>query len=135
MKYHFDRDSASGGIIIILEIDDKHSFTMLLDTGATHTTIDSNVLYLNSYNLRNKIETVDVETSNGIIKVDVFEVSKLAALGLIKTKFQIQVYDFLAHGIFSNYDGLLGLDFFEKTEFCVNMKNCTIAVNYINSAK
>jgi len=30
---------------------------------------------------------------------------------LIKEKFQIQVYDFLAHGIFSDYDGLLGLDF------------------------
>jgi len=39
---------------------------------------------------------------------------------------QIQIYDFLAHGIFSDYNGLLGLDFFEGTKFCIDMKENTI---------
>jgi hypothetical protein len=33
--------------------------------------------------------------------------------------FQIQVYDFLAHGIFSDYNGLLGLYFLEGIKCCV----------------
>ena len=41
----------------------------------------------------------------------------------------IQIYDFLAHGIISDYDGLLGLDFFENTRFCIDMKNQTIEIN------
>ena len=40
----------------------------------------------------------------------------------------VQVYDFLKHGIISDYDGVLGLDFFEDTEFTINMKNQTIEV-------
>jgi hypothetical protein len=37
-------------------------------------------------------------------------------------------YDFISHGIFSNYEGVLGLDFFENTEFCINLKNNIITV-------
>jgi hypothetical protein len=31
-------------------------------------------------------------------------------------------------GILSDYDGLLGLDFFENTVLCIDMKNHTIEV-------
>jgi hypothetical protein len=47
---------------------------------------------------------------------------------LTKEKFQIQVYDFLAHGIFSDYNGLLGLDFLEGCKFCIDMKNNIITL-------
>jgi hypothetical protein len=52
----------------------------------------------------------------------------LSALGLTKEQFKVQVYDFLAHGILSDYHGVLGLDFFEHTIFCINMKENTITV-------
>jgi hypothetical protein len=42
----------------------------------------------------------------------------------------VQAYDFLAHGILSDYDGLLGLDFFENTLLCIDMKNYTIDIKY-----
>ena len=41
---------------------------------------------------------------------------------------KVQMYDFLKYGIMADYDGLLGLDFFENTEFTINMKNQTIEV-------
>ncbi|MDR3296658.1 MAG: aspartyl protease family protein [Prevotellaceae bacterium] len=129
MKYHFDRDPESGAIIIFLKVDNKYNYMMLLDTGATHTTIDSSALYLDEYNLERSLGTAETETSNGIIKVDIFELNKIASLGVVREPFQIQVYDFLSQGIFSNYDGVLGLDFFENTEFHINMKQCTIEVD------
>jgi len=73
-------------------------------------------------------ETSAIETANGIIEVEVFEVNSLMALGYSKHQMQVQVYDFLAHGILSDYDGLLGLDFFEGTAFCIDMKNNTIEI-------
>jgi hypothetical protein len=39
------------------------------------------------------------------------------------------VYDFLAHGIFSDYNGLLGLDFFDGLHFCIDTKNNFITIN------
>ncbi len=129
MIYPFKRDIESGLIIINIEIDKKYDLKMVLDTGATHTTIDSNALYLLGYDLKDNIGTVEIETANGIIETEIFEIGNFASLGLFKAGFQIQVYDFLAHGIFSDYNGLLGLDFLEGTKFCIDTQNNTISIN------
>jgi hypothetical protein len=129
MKFPFKREPESGLIIVSVEIDDKYELKMVLDTGATNTTIDSNALYLLGYDLKDNIGIVEIETANGIIETEVFEVGSFTSLGQTKRKFQIQVYDFLAHGIFSDYNGLLGLDFFEGTTFCINTKLNTITLS------
>ncbi len=113
MTHKFKREPESGLILVNIEIDNKYELKMILDTGATNTTIDSNALYLLGYDLKDNIGTVEIETANGIIETEVFEIDTFRSLGLTKEKFQIQVYDFLAHGIFSDYNGLLGLDFLE----------------------
>ena len=122
MTTPFRREPESGLIIISIEIDDKYELKMVLDTGATNTTIDSNALYLLGYDLKDNIGIVEIETANGIIETEVFEIDSFSSLGRTKNRFQIQVYDFLAHGIFSDYNGLLGLDFFEGTKFCIDTK-------------
>jgi len=101
---------------------------MILDTGATNTTIDSSALYLLGHDLKDNVGTVEIETANGIIETEVFEIDIFSSLGMTKTNFQIQVYDFLAHGIFSDYNGLLGLDFLEGIKFCIDMNENTIAI-------
>ena len=128
MTTPFRREPESGLIIISIEIDDKYEFKMVLDTGATNTTIDSNALYLLGYDLKDNIGIVEIETANGIIETEVFEIDSFSSLGRTKNRFQIQVYDFLAHGIFSDYNGLLGLDFFEGTKFCIDTKRNTINI-------
>ncbi|MEO6833320.1 MAG: retroviral-like aspartic protease family protein [Chitinophagaceae bacterium] len=129
MTYQFKREPDSGLILVNIEIDNKYELKMILDTGATNTTIDSNALYLFGYDLKDNIGTVEIETANGIIETEVFELGAFSSLGLIKEGFQVQVYDFLAHGVFSDYSGLLGLDFLEGTNFCINTMLSTITIN------
>lgn len=128
MTSPFKREPEQGLIIVSIEIDDKYELKMVFDTGATNTTIDSNALYLLGYDLKDSIGTVEIETANGIIETEVFELHSFSSLGLTKKKFQIQVYDFLAHDILSDYNGLLGLDFFEGTKFCIDTKQNTITL-------
>jgi hypothetical protein len=122
VTFPFKREPENGLIIVSIEIDDKYELKMVLDTRATNTTIDSNALYLLGYDLKDSIGTVEIETANGVIETEVFEVGIFSSLGQTRYKFQIQVYDFLAHGIFTDYNGLLGLDFFEGTKFCIDTK-------------
>jgi predicted aspartyl protease len=129
MTFPFKRESENGLIIVSIEIDSKYELKMVLDTGATNTTIDSNALYLLGYDLKDSIGTVEIETANGVIETEVFEVVSFSSLGLTKDKFKIQVYDFLAHGIFTDYNGLLGLDFFEGLIFCIDTRSNTILMN------
>ncbi len=128
MIFSFERMSDGGLIIVGLTLDKKSKLRMILDTGCSNTTIDSNALYLSGYELKDAIEIVEIETANGIVESEVFEVNQIKSIGILKSKFKIQVYDFLAHGIFSNYDGLLGLDFLEGTKFCIdtNLNEITI---------
>ena len=129
MTYKFKREPESGLILVNVEIDNKYELKMILDTGATNTTIDSNALYLLGYDLKDTLGSVEIETANGIIETEVFEINSFASLGITKDNFQIQVYDFLAHGIFSDYNGLLGLDFLEKTKFCIDTKESSITLS------
>ena len=129
MTYKFRRGSESGLILVNIEIDDRYELKMILDTGATNTTIDSNALYLLGYDLKDNIGTVEIETANGIIETEVFEVNVFSSLGLTKEKFQVQVYDFLAHGIYSDYNGLLGIDFLEGVKFCIDTRENTISIS------
>jgi predicted aspartyl protease len=128
VTYPFERDPSSGLIIVGIEIDRKFELRMVLDTGATNTTIDSNALYLLGYDLKDNIGKVKIETANGVIETEVFELENFASLGFSKDKFQVQVYDFLAHGFFSDYTGLLGLDFLEGTKFCIDTELNTITI-------
>lgn len=102
---------------------------MIFDTGCSNTTIDSNALYLLGHDLKDSIGTVEIETANGIVETQVYELDSFSSLGMTKNNFQIQVYDFLAHGIFSDYNGLLGLDFLEGTKFCIDTLEGTLTIN------
>ena len=129
MKYKFDKSLDESGVIFVTAKIEGHTFRMMLDTGATHTTLDIGALYIAGYSIANKLGTVDVETAKGTLGVDIIEVENMTALGRTLHKMPIQVYDFVAQGIISDYDGLLGLDFFKNTVFCVDMNNNTIEVN------
>lgn len=129
MIYKFKREPDSGLILVNIEIDYKFELKMILDTGATNTTIDSNALYLLGHDLKDSVGTVEIETANGIIQSEVYEIESFSSLGINKFKFEIQVYDFIAHGIFSDYNGLLGLDFLEGTNFCIDTIENTISIH------
>jgi len=118
-------------ILVYVLMDENHDFKMMLDTGASNTTFDINTLLMADYPIGNIIETGMAETSGGIVEVDIIETNAIFAFGHTVHGMKIQIYDFHKHGILSDYDGLLGLDFFENTKFCIDMKNQTIEVNCI----
>ncbi len=86
MTYKFKREPESGLIPVNIEVDNKYELKMVLDTGATNTTIDSNASYLLGYDLKDNIGTVEIETANGIIETEVFEIDSFASLGFDKEK-------------------------------------------------
>jgi hypothetical protein len=120
MKFPFLRDPESGLILVNIEIETRFNLNMVLSTGATHTTIGSNALYLLGH-VQKSIGRVEIETANEIIEMDVFELESFSSTGQCKKGFQVQVYDFLTHGIFSDYNGLLGLDFFQDQHLCLHL--------------
>jgi len=87
MTYKFKREPESELILVNIEIDNKYELKMILDTGSTNTTIDSNALYLLGHDLKDNIGTVEIETANGIIET-VFAINTFSSLGLTKEKFQ-----------------------------------------------
>ncbi|MCL2073903.1 MAG: aspartyl protease family protein [Marinilabiliaceae bacterium] len=128
MTYQFKRDPESGMILVVVQLDKEYHLKMALDTGATCTTFDFNALHVDGYPTSDTIEKGAIETANGIVEVGLFKVDSLSAFGHTKNNMKVQVYDFLAHGILSDYEGVLGLDFFENTKFTIDMVNQTIEV-------
>ena len=118
--FTFDLPTDEDVIIVNASIQQKYKFRLVVDTAATHTTIDSNVLYFSGYELKDSKGEFEIETANGIIVVERYELEQLECLGIVKTNFEVQVYDFLAHGITSDYDGVVGLDFLKEHKFCTD---------------
>ncbi len=127
--FSFDLETDEDVILVNASIEAKYKFSLVLDTAATHTTIDSNVLYFSGYELKYSKGEREIETSNGIIIVERYDIDLIECLGITKTNFEVQVYDFLAHGISSDYDGVIGLDFLKHLKFCVDFESKKITVD------
>jgi gag-polyprotein putative aspartyl protease len=127
--FSFDLSADEDVIIVNASIEGKFKFRLVLDTAATHTTIDSNVLYFSGYELKNSKGEKEIETSNGIIIVEIYDIAQLESLGITKTNFEVQVYDFLAHGITSDYDGVIGLNFLKEHKFCIDIVKGEVSVD------
>ena len=79
--------------------------------------------------MKNSKGEQETETSNGIIIVETYDIEHLECLGIIKTDFEVQVYDFLAHGITSDYDGVIGLNFLRGHKFCFDIVKGEVSVD------
>ena len=120
MIYQFEKDPISGLILIEVWLNEKHEFKMALDTGASSTTFDINALLMANFPISDIIETGLVETANGIVELDIIQTNLISAFGHAVRGMKVQMYDFLKRGVVSDYDGVLGLDFFEGTELDIS---------------
>jgi hypothetical protein len=125
----FDIPDEGDVILIVGYISGKFRFKLALDTAATHTTIDSNALFLSGYQLKDAIAEAEIETSNGIVNVEIYNISRFECLGIKKENIEIQVYDFMAHGVNSEYHGVVGLNFLKDHKFCIDMVKGEITIN------
>ncbi len=114
----FDFQLADEDALILVEAYIKdYPLILALDTAASQTVIDWNALFLAGCTIplvEDLKNTVPVETASGIMDVPIYEMSDFNVLGIHKTNFPVLTYDFLAKGLISSYDGVLGIDFFRK---------------------
>ena len=94
-----------------------------------NTIIDFNALLIGGYNFKDVLRQVEVETANGIIEAHIFNIKSISALNIQKKDFEIASCDFLASWILSEFDGVLGLDFFEKNKICIDFINNEITIS------
>lgn len=87
----------------------------VLDTGASHTVVDLNSLYLMGYRRNNNVSSVHVMTAGGVVEGQLITLDRLECLGKTINAFTVVGYDFLALGSTDDAEGMIGLDFLNQT--------------------
>ena len=113
-KQVFERTTDEDLIIVTAWAND-YEIQIAIDTAATHSVIDFNILLILGYSPQDSTGSILVETSNGVMTVQKYLLKKFNALDKEITNFEVISYDFLEKGILSPYDAVLGLDFFAQT--------------------
>jgi predicted aspartyl protease len=119
-------DESKSLIVVNLDVNEETSLRFLLDTGASETCFDKNIVLIENISLKELVEQVNIETANGWIVADVFLIDTIEVLGLKLKNHPVQVIDFIANGIMSNYAGILGMDILTQRNLCLNFDNQTL---------
>ena len=98
---------------------------LALDTGATSTLINSEIMVLLGYDPVTSPNRIQVTTGSGVELCPRVTVQRLEALGKSVNDFPI-----LSHTLppTSQVDGLLGLDFFRGFQINIDFRNGTITI-------
>lgn len=99
---------------------------LIFDTGASHTFINFGVLIKEGFRSGDTKGLVPVETANGIIYANRFDVDFISALGITKENFELTSY--LFDDPEDSYQGVIGLDFLAGTKFCIDMEKSEISI-------
>ena len=70
-------------MIVHVEINGESILPFLLDTGASDTYLDKNILYIEQISLKESIGQVEVETANGRMFADVFKIDSIEVFGTL----------------------------------------------------
>ncbi len=127
-KFKFSIDEDHNVILVDAKLN-GFSVRLLLDTGASNTVIDLTTLISTGFHFKDSIDKIKIETAKGIVEADVFNVKQLESLGITQQKYAVTAYDFIGNGIISEFDGVLGLDFFENNKICIDFVNNEITIS------
>jgi len=126
--YPFTQFDEGRLLMVGVTIDfEENSFA--IDTGASQTVIDLNLLLLLGYSLEDTVGSSFFETASGIIEASIVPVKKLNALGIERRDFEVCTFDFFRQGLVSELSGLLGLDFFNDQKLCIDFRLSEITVS------
>lgn len=101
---------------------------LALDTGASHTIIDLNTLITLGFYPENSLDKTVFETGKGNVDAMIFALPDFSTLGMSRSNFNVSSYDFLGNGVLTDIEGVLGLDFFQKTKLCIDFNKFSITV-------
>jgi predicted aspartyl protease len=126
-KFPFKRKDKDSLITIPCRVG-IDTIALALDTGASHTTFDLTQILMLGYSISDSIRMEQVETGGGIVDTYVFKLNELRCLGITRSNIEVSAYDFFAFDIVADFDGVLGLDFFEDVKFCVDLQQTEITI-------
>jgi hypothetical protein len=126
-KYPFKRKDKDSLITVPCRIG-IDTIALALDTGASHTTFDLTQILMLGYSVTDAIRMERVKTGGGTVETYVFVLKQLTCLGITRTNIEVSAYDFFAFNIVADFDGVLGLDFFEDVKFCIDLKQKEINI-------
>lgn len=126
-EFSFNLQEEDSLIIVDCKVR-HHNFALAVDTGASHTVVDLTALLLVGFTMKDVVKIVQLETGKGIVDAYVFRVAKFSSLGKTVENIEICSYDFIGNAIFSDFDGVLGLDFFRNSELTISFKNFIITL-------
>ena len=128
IKFPFSLDE-SYNVIVVDVLLDGFDLRLMVDTGASNTVIDLITIIINGYSFNQRKNEVKVETAKGVAIAHIFEIKSLESLGIKHTNFEICSYDFLDNGILSEYDGVLGIDFFQNNKIRIDFIKSEITIS------
>jgi gag-polyprotein putative aspartyl protease len=117
--------------IIILEdvLVDNYKIRLIVDTGASKTIIDHNSLFMLSYSFGDFYGHTEFETASGTLEAQYVRIKNFHCLGIDIPSFEICTYNFAANDIYPEYDGILGLDFFQNNKICIDFIKSEITIS------
>ena len=117
--------------VIILEdvLVDNYKIRLIVDTGASKTIIDCNSLFMLRYSFGDFYGNTEFETASGTLEAQYVRIKKFHFLGVDISNFEICTYNFAANGIYPEYDGMLGIDFFQNNKICIDFIKSEITVS------
>ena len=128
MKTHTFKRKSADSLIVVPSYIGYDKLALALDTGASHTTLDLTPLLVAGYEMKDAIRTEQIETASGVIEAHVFVVKEFSSLDSQRKNIEVCAYDFLAYHLLTDFDGVLGLDFFEDVKFCIDMQKNIITI-------
>lgn len=127
-KFEFELQDEDSLVIVDCKIN-HHNFALAVDTGASHSVIDLTALLLIGFTMNDVIRIVQLETGKGLIEAYIFKLPNFKSLGKIINDMEICSYDFIGNAVFSDFDGVLGLDFLKGSNLNINFRNNTISLD------
>ena len=123
-------DSTRQLIALSLEVssinaDSVQAFSVALDTGASITTIPSQVAIDLGYDLSNPKQEVNILASSGIFTAKIITVRKLTAIGETVENIDVLCHDLPEDSI---VEGLLGLNFLQYFDVKISFSTGTIEI-------
>jgi predicted aspartyl protease len=121
-------DSRQGLILVKVKITGKtrtEEAIFALDTGATKTVINSDLLHRIGYTEKDYSESLFITTGSGKEKTHILKVKEFEAFGMVKQNFKV-----LSHQlpITTFVEGLIGLDFLRKATLNIDFRKGTICL-------
>lgn len=126
-EYEFETGDDSNLVIVECYVN-GYELRFIIDTGASDTIMDKNALIAFEGELLRDHVPITLETASGSVVAETALVNSFEALGVRLANHRIHVYDFLQQKVFTEIDGVLGLDFFVGRKLCIDFRQLTIAL-------